>query len=100
VMLTGPACASHESTWTIPFAGAEKDRIGLLTQHYYRGNGQSASSTLALLLAGDPALPGLLKHLESAAAANGIRYRLAEANSFYNGGAPHISDTWGTALWV
>jgi len=100
--LTGPASAWHETSWTVPFAQDEGQRIMLLTQHYYRANGLSPQSTLALLLAGDPALPALLDPLKQASRAAGIRdgYRLTEANSFYDGGAPHISNTFGTALWA
>jgi hypothetical protein len=100
--LSGPASAWHETSWTVPFAQDEGDRVVLLTQHYYRANGLSPQSTLALLLAGDPALPSLLDPLRVASRAAGIRdgYRLTEANSFYDGGAPHISNTFGTALWA
>jgi hypothetical protein len=100
--LTGPASAWHETSWTVPFARDEGAQIILLTQHYYRANGLSPQSTLALLLDGDPALPGLLGPLRTASLAAGIKdgYRLTEANSFYDGGAPHISNTFGTALWA
>lgn len=100
--LTGPAAAGSVSTWTVPFASAEASSIELLTQHYYRANGQLATSTLAYLLAGDPALPGELAQLQAAASANAISggYRIAEANSFYNGGTPNVSDAYGTALWA
>jgi hypothetical protein len=100
--LTGPASAWHETSWTVPFARDEGAQIILLTQHYYRANGLSLQSTLALLLDGDPALPGLLDPLRTASVAAGIKdgYRLTEANSFYDGGAPHISNTFGTALWA
>lgn len=100
--LTGPASAWHESSWTVPFAQDAGRRIILLTQHYYRANGLSPQSTLAMLLAGDPALPALLDPLRRAARAAGIEdgYRLTEANSFYDGGAPHISNTFGSALWA
>ena len=100
--LTGPASAWHETSWTAPFAKDEGRHIVLLTQHYYRANGLSPGSTLDLLLAGDPALPGLLGPLREASSTAGIRdgYRLTEANSFYDGGAPHISNTFGTALWA
>jgi hypothetical protein len=100
--LTGPATAWHEQSWTVPFARDEGRRIILLTQHYYRANGLSPGSRLALLLAGDPALPQLLEPLSQASQAAGIRdgYRLTEANSFYDGGAPHVSDTYGAALWA
>jgi hypothetical protein len=101
-VLSGPASAWHESSWTEPFAYDEAQQISLLTQHYYRANGLSPQSTLALLLAGDPALPGLLTGLRDASEAARIPggYRLTEANSFYDGGAPHISNTFGSALWA
>jgi hypothetical protein len=100
--LTGPASAAHVATWTVPFASSEASQIRLLTQHYYRANGQLATSTIELLLAGDPTLPASLQQLKSAAVANAIPngYRLSECNSFYNGGAPNISDAYGTALWA
>ena len=99
-VFTGPASSYNISGYTVPFAQQAGSQINLLTQHYYRANGQSATSTLALLLAGDPNLPTQLQTLNNAAKAAGVPYRLAEANSFYNGGAPNISDAYGTALWV
>ena len=100
--LTGPASAGHYATWTVPFAAAESASILLLTQHYYRANGQLATSTIDFLLTPDTALPTELAALSVAAATNDIAdgYRLAECNSFYNGGAPGISDAYGTALWA
>lgn len=35
-----------------------------------------------------------------AAQAAGLPYRLEEANSFYNGGAPGVSNTFASALWA
>jgi hypothetical protein len=100
--LTGPASAGHYATWTVPFASDEAASILLLTQHYYRANGQLATSTIDFLLTPDTALPTELAALSSAATSNRIanRYRLAECNSFYSGGAPGISDAFGTALWA
>jgi hypothetical protein len=86
----------------VPFAKDEGSQIALLTQHYYRGNGQAPTSTLDALLTPDPNLPKELGAL--AAAATGAKiaggYRLSECNSYYNGGAPNVSDAFGTALWV
>jgi hypothetical protein len=100
--LTGPASASNYKTWTLPFATDEQKAITLLTQHYYVANGQSDASTIALLLAPDPALDTELAALSTAATDAGIAnaYRLSECNSFYNGGAPGVSDGYGTALWA
>jgi hypothetical protein len=57
VPITGPASASHESSWTVPFGQTvTKNEITLLTQHYYRANGQLATSTAANLVTPDPTL--------------------------------------------
>jgi len=100
--LTGPASAGRAASWTVPFASAKGNSIALLTQHYYRANGQLETSTIAELLAGDPNLPDELAQLHAAANANRIAggYRMAEANSFSHGGAPNVSDAYGTALWA
>lgn len=100
--LTGPASAGNTSGYTVPFAGNEAGVISLLTQHYYRANGQSPSSTMQLLLTPDSNLPGEIKTLVSAAnsAAVPLGFRMDECGSFYNGGAPDISDAYGAALWA
>jgi hypothetical protein len=99
---TGPASAADVATWTVPFASDEGSTVILLTQHYYRGNGMSASSTLAELLMPDPSLITQLGDLQTAATSNHIKnaFRMSEANSFYNGGADGISDAVGSGLWV
>jgi hypothetical protein len=100
-VLTGPASASHVTTWTVPFGQyATSQQIALLTQHYYRGNGQSASSTAAELITPDTALATQLAQLEAGAQGLGIPYRLAETNSFYNGGASGVSNSYASSLWV
>ena len=65
-------------------------------------NGQATTSTIDLLLTPDTTLPPTLGKLAAAATASRIAqgYRLAEANSFYNGGAPNVSDAFGSALWA
>jgi hypothetical protein len=99
---TGPAAAYDQAGLVTPFARAEAANIFQLTRHYYRANGQDPSSTMALLLAPDPLLAPDLQAMEAAASGNNIAsgYRVSEANSFYNGGAPGISDGFGTALWA
>jgi hypothetical protein len=44
VALTGPVIA-YNTSWFDSFAQAENKSVALLSAHYYRGNGQSASST-------------------------------------------------------
>lgn len=101
VSVTGPADAGNESKWTVPFGEwATKSNITLLTQHYYRGNGQSASSTAANLITADPTIVSDLSILNTAAQAIGTPFRMAECNSYYNGGADGVSDSYASSLWV
>ena len=97
--LSGPATCLLQTvgTWTTPFASAEAGRIGLLTQHYYRGFG--GTETIDELLADDPLLDATLPVLAASAQDAGVGYRLGETNSFANGGAPGVSNTLASALW-
>ena len=100
VPLTGPVTA-YNSTWFTSFAQAEAKDIVLLSMHYYRANGQSASSTIQLLISyPDTNLQNDLVPLLAASQAAGVPFRMAETNSFYNGGAPNVSDSYASALWV
>jgi hypothetical protein len=101
--LTGPASANSNGlkNYGVPFARDEGAGINLLTQHYYRANGQAATSTIDLLLAPDPNLTAMLSTLAATVTADKIAgSRMAETNSFYNGGANGVSDSYGTALWA
>jgi hypothetical protein len=101
VNVTGPADASNESSWTIPFGQwATKTNITLLTQHYYRGNGQSASSTAANLVTPDPMIVSDLATLNAGAIGIGVPFRISECNSYYNGGASGVSNAYCSSLWV
>ena len=101
VRLTGPAAAGNIGTWTVPFGKyVGSSEIILLTQHYYRGNGQSASSTVAELVSPDPVLVADLATLKAGAATIGVPFRITETNSFYNGGADGVSDSYASSLWV
>jgi hypothetical protein len=101
VTLTGPASAGNESSWTVPFGqSVTKSEITLLTQHYYRANGQSASSTAAYLITPDGTLVNNLATLEAGAKSIGVPYRMSECNSYYNGGASGVSDSYASSLWV
>jgi hypothetical protein len=101
VPITGPADAGNESTWTVPFGrNVTTNEITLLTQHYYRANGQLATSTAAYLITPDPALIADLAILEAGAQSIGAPYRMSECNSFYNGGSSGVSDSYASSLWV
>jgi hypothetical protein len=101
-VLTGPASAFNVGGYTVPFAADEKARIALLTQHYYVANGMDPTSTIAKLLMPDPKLTNMLADLDKAAVAAKLAdgFRLAEANSYYNGGASGVSDSFASALWA
>ncbi len=101
VPITGPADASNEAKWTVPFGQTvTKSEIMLLTQHYYRANGQLPTSTAAYLITPDPTLIANLAILESGANSIGVPYRMSECNSFYNGGSSGVSDSYASSLWV
>jgi len=101
VPITGPADAGNESTWTVPFGQyATKNEITLLTQHYYRANGQSPTSTAEYLITPDPNLIANLAVLKAGAQGIGVPYRMSECNSFYNGGSSGVSDSYASSLWV
>jgi hypothetical protein len=100
-LCTGPADASNVSSWTVPFGQyTTKSNISLLTQHYYRGDGQSASSTAANLVTPDAALVSDLQTLNTGAKGIGVPYRISECNSYYNGGADGVSDAYCSSLWI
>ena len=100
-LCTGPADAGSASSWTVPFGQyATKSNISLLTQHYYRGNGQSPTSTAANLVTPDSSLISDLQTLNTGAKSIGVPYRISECNSYYNGGADGISDAYCSSLWV
>jgi hypothetical protein len=101
-VLTGPASASNTKGYTVPFAANEAGVNSLVTQHYYRANGEDTNSTLALLLQPDSSVPGTVSNIVAAATAAKLPlgFRMDECGSFYNGGAPNVSDAYGTALWT
>jgi hypothetical protein len=101
VPITGPAATTPVTNWTIPFGQAvTKSEITVLTQHYYRANGALSTSTAALLITPDPYLVQELAELQTAAQGIGIPFRMSECNSFYDGGADGVSNSYASSLWV
>ena len=101
VAVTGPASGSNVANWTVPFGQAMgKQGISQLTQHYYRGDGKSANSTAANLISTDNNLTKCLGMLSAASQTTGLPFRIAECNSYFNGGAVGVSNTYASALWV
>ncbi|MGB7280483.1 MAG: hypothetical protein WBD15_22415, partial [Pseudolabrys sp.] len=95
----GPDVASA-TDWVESFAKDEGSDLALLTHHYYIGNSALSSSTIALMLEDDPKLLSILQKLKMISANSGLPYRICETNSFYGGGKPGVSDTFGSALWA
>src|SRR5580658_7879583 len=100
VPLTGPVAASNISGYVAPFAKAEGKNVILLSDHYYRANGELATSTVDLLISPDSNIVTQAKAMLVVSQSVDVPYRFAETNSFYNGGAPSVSDSYGSALWV
>jgi len=103
VPFTGPATGggNHISTWTLPFGQSlTASEITLLTQHYYRASGASTISTASFLISPDPKLSGELTMLNTGAQQLRIPYRISECNSFSNGGAAGVSNSYASSLWV
>jgi hypothetical protein len=108
VNFSGPSSAGNYSTYTVPFASAFKNSINLLTQHYYVANGLSTppptiDKLIQSIQPGNSSYNSLITELtavkNAAVSYTGGKYRIAETNSFYNGGAPGISNNFGSALW-
>jgi hypothetical protein len=103
----GPSTTPGKAVWACDLANdyGHSGRIALITQHDYPGG--SARKVTDTAAARDNMLsPAWLKHYEKfhdsfapAAVSNRLAFRLEEANSFYNGGAKDVSDTFAAALW-
>lgn len=103
IPITGPATGggNHISSWTLPFGQAvTPSELTLLTQHYYRASGANSTSTASFLVSPDPQLTTELTTLSAGAQQLGIPYRISECNSFGNGGAAGVSNSYASSLWV
>lgn len=98
----GPGTAGSTS-WLTPFATHERtDALSILSMHAYIGDktGATISGMLASTAPGG-ALANQWNALASARAAGGIsQWRMTEANSYFHGGAPGVSDVQAAALWA
>ena len=100
VPLAGPAAAGAVTTFTVPFANTEANRIVLLTEHYYKGAAAN-NPTITQLLALDPSVVTQSQALLAAVQANHIAggFRWGEMNSYSGHGAAGVSDVFAAALW-
>jgi hypothetical protein len=111
--------ASWATYWVSRFAADEGSDLKLLTKHYYRAGAnnpyldrlidssqraeyeaRAKSNKIELLIREDTSLRGMLQELSTAALASHVPIRICEANSFYGGGQPGVSDRFVSALWV
>lgn len=101
-VFSGPVTAFNIRDYVVPFARDQGGTAAMLSHHYYRANGHDPASTLDLLLSPDPTLAAKLASMTKATAdaSMPLGWRMAECNSFYNGGAPGVSNLFGTALWA
>lgn len=104
----GPSTSPGHESWAGQFANefGSHGPLAFIAQHDYPG-GDARKATNALA-ARDKILSGAIdEHYEKFASrfvpavlSNGLPYRLEEANSFYDGGALDVSDTFASALWA
>lgn len=104
----GPSVSPGHEKWSARFAGepGHRNLLAFISQHDYPGG--DARSVKDPAIARDKILaPAMEAHYAKFAAnfvpavlSNGIAYRFEEANSYYDGGALDVSDTFASALWA
>jgi hypothetical protein len=111
--------ASWATDWVSRFAADEGNDLKFLTKHYYRAGAnnpyldklidssqraeyeaRAKNNKIELLIREDANLRGMLQDLSTATTASHVPFRICEANSFYGGGQPGVSDRFVSALWV
>jgi hypothetical protein len=97
--LCGPAAGSNLDTWTLPFGEyVTSSQINQLTQHHTRGPAPNAS--VDDLVSPDAALSTELLMLHYGAQSIDVPFRIDAFSSYDDGGAPGVSNTYASALWV
>ena len=97
--LAGPDVAS-DTNWIASFAEKVRDRIVLLTGHYYAmGPPTNPAMNISRLLQPSEGLARDVPAIMKAARESGRPFRMAEGNSCYSGGKAGASDTFAAALW-
>ncbi|MDE3066980.1 MAG: hypothetical protein KGJ60_05440 [Verrucomicrobiota bacterium] len=104
----GPCATPTRVAWSPRFAEdfGKSGLIVWITQHDYPGGNGARATNFAvardkMLSAAWLAHYGKFYRIFGAAAqSNGLPFRFDEANSFYNGGAENVSDTFASALWA
>lgn len=104
----GPGVSPGHESWSRNFANefGKSGPLAFISQHDYPGG--DARKVKDPAAARDKILsPTMEDHylkfanvFVPAIVSNGLPYRLEEANSFYDGGAKDVSDTFASALWA
>jgi hypothetical protein len=104
----GPSTSPGHESWAADFANEFGDQgpLAFIAQHDYPGGDARRATNAAV--ARDAILSDMIdEHYAKFASkfvptilSNGLPYRLEEANSFYDGGAKDVSDTYASALWA
>ena len=93
--LAGPDI-SFDTSWLAPFIHAFGSEVVCLTCHYYsEGPASSPGVTMEKMLGSGEALAKIIDSVAGYTAGSGLKVRMAESNSVYEGGKPGISDTLG-----
>ena len=104
----GPSTSPGHETWAADFANefGSHGPLAFIAQHDYPG-GDARRATNAVAARNTILSPFIDVHYAKFAAnfvpailSNRLPYRLEEANSFYDGGALDVSDTFASALWA
>ena len=104
----GPSVSPGHESWSARFASelAGSGQIAFISQHDYPG-GDARRVTNSAVARDQILSPAMAGHYAKFAAnfvpavlSNGLAYRFEEANSFYDGGALDVSDTFAAALWA
>ena len=96
--IAGPDTAGTSSSWAASLAADEKDRMSMLTVHQYSAGPDATIATLMSPTTVTSQLNSVAKNL-AAAKANGLPFRIDEANSAYGGGVDGVSNKFASALW-
>ncbi len=104
----GPSVSPGHESWSRDFANefGANGPLAFVSQHDYPGGDARKAKDPAA--ARDKILSTLMDDhyvkfanvFDPAIDSNGLPYRLEEANSFYDGGAKDVSDTFAAALWA
>jgi hypothetical protein len=107
VRFCGPGTTPSKTEWARDFADAfpRSDHIRYVTQHAYPGNsGRKVSDPAAgisamLSRAWVESYERFYESFALAAQADHLPFRIEETNSYFNGGAKDVSNTFASALW-